>query len=121
MSSNLALTLTALVAIVVVCSANLVEFEQLGYGGSGFKPQFETVPMQAARTGVNFETYRNMQKDYVNTPIAMFHQVPHRSQQVLEKRPQSPWPLRNCYLSPVQCLLPVQQHQFNKFHKRFML
>ncbi|CAL2051441.1 hypothetical protein CAEBREN_02040 [Caenorhabditis brenneri] len=105
-------------ALLAVTNANIVEFEQLGYGGSGFKPQFEVSPIQA-RTGVNFEQYRNMQKDYVSSP--MFQQAIRTGNQVLEKRPQSPWPLRNCYLSPVQCLLPVQQHQFNKFHKRFML
>ncbi|XGW20556.1 hypothetical protein V3C99_003947 [Haemonchus contortus] len=27
--------------------------------------------------------------------------------------------LRNCFLSPMQCLLPVDNLRFNKFHKRF--
>uniref|UniRef100_A0A8R1I723 Uncharacterized protein n=1 Tax=Caenorhabditis japonica TaxID=281687 RepID=A0A8R1I723_CAEJA len=117
---NSVLALVSLVAAFAVTSqAHLVEFEQLGYGSSGFKPQFDVSPLPA-RTGVNFETYRNMQKDYVGSPIFQQQSV-LRGSQVLEKRPQSPWPLRNCYLSPVQCLLPVQQHHFNKFHKRFML
>uniref|UniRef100_A0A1I7TNE8 Uncharacterized protein n=1 Tax=Caenorhabditis tropicalis TaxID=1561998 RepID=A0A1I7TNE8_9PELO len=118
MNSSLVFIAVASVLLLSVINANIVEFEQLGYGGSGFKPQFEVSPIQT-RTGVNFETYRNMQKDYVSSPL--FQQALRGGNQVLEKRPQSPWPLRNCYLSPVQCLLPVQQHQFNKFHKRFML
>ncbi|UMM43360.1 hypothetical protein L5515_018882 [Caenorhabditis briggsae] len=117
MNSTLALSAVFTLLFASVSNANIVEFEQLGYGSSGFKPQFEISPIQT-RTGVSFETYRNSQNNYMNTP--MFEQA-FRGNQVLEKRPQSPWPLRNCYLSPVQCLLPVQQHQFNKFHKRFML
>ncbi|WKY15124.1 hypothetical protein Q1695_000549 [Nippostrongylus brasiliensis] len=31
-----------------------------------------------------------------------------------------PAALRNCFLSPVQCLLPVDNRRFNKFHKRFI-
>ncbi|VDP00563.1 unnamed protein product [Heligmosomoides polygyrus] len=31
-----------------------------------------------------------------------------------------PAALRNCFLSPVQCLLPVHNRRFNKFHKRFI-
>ncbi|CAI5455801.1 unnamed protein product [Caenorhabditis angaria] len=42
-----------------------------------------------------------------------------QQQPILGKRPQPI--LRNCYLSPIQCLLPVEQHQFqfaSKFNKR---
>ncbi|CAP39240.2 Protein CBG22710 [Caenorhabditis briggsae] len=66
-------------ALAWVSNANIVEFEQLGYGSSGFKPQFEISPIQA-RTGVSFETYRNSQNNYMNTP--MFAQA-FRGNQVL--------------------------------------
>lgn len=91
---------------------------QVGLGATSFKPQFDVSPVQS-RAGGLYEQFRGMQNQYGSSPKFQYT----GRNQILEKRPQSPWqsPLRNCYLSPVQCLLPVQQHQFNKFHKRFML
>ncbi|CCD64988.1 Neuropeptide-Like Protein [Caenorhabditis elegans] len=116
---NSILAFVAVASIIFVkASAHIGEFEQVGLGATSFKPQFDVSPVQS-RAGGLYEQFRGMQNQYGSSPKFQYT----GRNQILEKRPQSPWqsPLRNCYLSPVQCLLPVQQHQFNKFHKRFML
>ncbi|KAJ1359673.1 hypothetical protein KIN20_018485 [Parelaphostrongylus tenuis] len=54
---------------------------------------------------------------FVHYPLLMDENTFRVPSEYAKRRPTA---LRNCFLSPVQCLLPVDDRRFSKFHKRFI-